>query len=209
VLEPSVLSPQHADCSLDGNVQTPCTDEFLVSICVEFCKTHSHPLIANVRHSEQAEQDRRLTFLAQEVKRLVFHPQLFPSEVSRIRFLNFLAADSRFQLGEAVSSLLIQNEIQTIQDTWRRNVSRKNYLEGSRGWENFLLFDAPGLDFTSERTTPKSTVQVLPPVASRIVGDFEREEREIVRFVEQVRKICPPFDLGLSVKTNSCRTTPR
>jgi hypothetical protein len=90
----------------------------------------------------------------------------------------------------------MKQEIQNLQEAWQKNVSRKGYLEGTRGWENFLLFDAPGVPHTSERTTPESMVQVLSPVASRIVGDYEREEREIVRFVQEVCHIFSYFGSG-------------
>ena len=180
----------------DGIVQQACSDDFLIVLCLEFCKVQSHQLISRLRCLDQAEQDQRLGFLAYEIKRLLQHPELFPSESSRVRFLTFLAADSRFQSCKAISSLLMQNEIHNIQESWRKNVSRRGYVEGTRGWENFLLLDAPGLPFTSDKTMPKSIVQVMPPVASRIVADFEREEREILRFVEQVRRLSSCFVSG-------------
>jgi hypothetical protein len=173
--------------SVSGVVLHSCSDDFMIVLCLEFWKAQSHQLMRSLRKFDQREQDQRLKFLAHEIQRLLRHPQLFPSESSRIRFFAFLAVDSRFQLCEAVSGLLMQNEIQDLQETWRKNVSRKGYLEGTRGWENFLLFDAPGLRLSSDRTVPESMVQAMPPVAARIVADFEREEREIVRFVEQVR----------------------
>jgi hypothetical protein len=142
-----------------------------------------------VRDLNQADQDQRVKFLAHEIKRLLEQPKLFPCDGSRVRFLAFLAADSRLQICEAVDSLLMQREIHVIQEAWRKNVSRKGYLEGTRGWENFLLLDAPGIEFVPGRTTPKSIVQIMPPVAARIVADYEKEEREIVRFVQQVRQL--------------------
>lgn len=171
----------------DGVVQQCCSNGFLIVLCIEFSKAQSHQLISKLRHLGQADQDQRIGFITYEIRRLLHYPGLFPSESSRVRFLTFLAADSRFQLCEAISDLLMQSEMQDIQETWQKNVSRKRYLDGTRGWENFLLFDAPGLPFTSDRTTPESMVQVLTPVASRIVADFEKEEREILRFVRQVR----------------------
>ncbi len=81
----------------------------------------------------------------------------------------------------------MQSEMRAIQQTWQKNVSRKRYIDDTRDWENFLLSDAPELFFISDRTTPEFMIQVLPPVVSRIVADFEREEREILRFVRQVR----------------------
>lgn len=180
------MPPQLTFPSEDGVVQQSCSDDFLIVLCVEFCKAQSHQLIIKLRQLDRAEQDQRIGFIAHETRRLLHQPRLFPSESSRVRFLTFLAADSRFQLCEAISGLLMQSEVQDIQETWQKNVSRKGYLDGTRGWENFLLSDAPGLPFTSDRTTPESTVQVLPPVASRIVADFEKEEREMLRFVRQV-----------------------
>ncbi len=171
----------------DGVVQQSCSDDFLIVLCIEFCKAQSHQLMSKLRHLCQAKQNQRIRFISYEVGRLLRHPSLFPSESSRVRFLTFLAADSRFQLCEAISCLLMQSEMQAIQQTWQKNVSRKRYLDSTRGWENFLLSDAPGLSFNSDRTTPESVVQVLPPAASRIVADFEKEEREILRFV---RKVC-------------------
>lgn len=170
----------------DDMVQHSCSEEFLIILCLEFCKAQSHSLISRIRDLEQEEQEQRLRFLIYEITRLLKHPQLFPSELLRVRFLTFLAVDSRFQMFEATSSLLMQNEVHVIQETWQKNISRKGYLKDTRGWENFLLSNAPGLSFTTDQTVPKSMVQIMPPIASRIVGDFEREEREILRFVEQV-----------------------
>jgi hypothetical protein len=102
---PADISSQH------GLVQHSCSDEFLVFLCIEFCKAQSHKLISRLRDLEPAEQDQRLKFLAYEIKRLLQQPQLFPSETSTIRFLSFLAADLRLQLCEAISSLLMQNEV--------------------------------------------------------------------------------------------------
>ncbi len=172
-----------------ANALHTCSDEYLIGLCIEFCKAQSYQLVSRLRDVDEAGQDQRLRYLAHEIKRLLEHPRLFPSEASRVRFLTFLAADSRLQLCEAVSSLLMQKEVHNMQEAWRKNVSRTGYLEGTKGWENFLLLDAPGLDFTSGRTMPKSVVQIMPPIASRIVADFEKEEREIVRFVQQVRRL--------------------
>ena len=124
--------------------------------------------------------------LTSEIPRLFEYPGLFPSESLRIRFLHFIALDSDLQLCEAIGSLVMESELQGINEGWRKDVSRKRYLEGTRGWENFLMFDAPGIPLTSERTEPKSMVQAMPPIASRIVADFEREEQEILRFVQTV-----------------------
>lgn len=192
----------------DGIVQHPCSNDFLITICIEFCKAQSHQMISRLRDLEQPQQSQRLEFLAYEVMRLFQHPQLFPSDSSRIRFLSFLAADSRLQLCEAISSMLMQNEMQTMHVSWRKNVSRKGYIEGTRGWENFLLSDAPGLPFDSDRTEPKSMVQVMPPVASRIIADFEREEREILRFVEQVCKLFKCFGLGFAASSDVWKEQP-
>jgi hypothetical protein len=153
---------------------------------LEYCKAHSHQLISELRELNQAEQGQRIEFLAHEIKRLLQHSHLFPSDSSRVRFLNFLAADTRSQMCESISTLLMKQEMQNLQETWQKNVTRKGYLEGTRGWENFLLLDAPGVPHTSERTSPESMVQIVPPVATRIVYDYEREEREIVRFVQKV-----------------------
>jgi hypothetical protein len=68
----------------------------------------------------------------------------------------------------------------------RKNETRKPYVDGSRTWENFLFDGAPGTPYRVIQTIPKSVFQVIPAVGMRIVADFEREEAEIVRFVEQV-----------------------
>lgn len=192
----------------DGIVQQPCSEDFLAVLCVQFCKAQSHQLISTLRELEELEQDQRLEFLAYEIERLLQHPELFPSQPTRVRFLAFLAADSRFQICEAISSLLMQSEMHTMQEMWRKNVSRKDYLEGTRGWENFLLFDAPGLPFSSTRTEPKSMVQLLPPVGARIVGDYEKEEREIVRFVQQVCGLCLYLMFGLAIPADDFEEQP-
>lgn len=87
---------------------------------------------------------------------------------------------------QVIINLLVQKEVHTIQEGWQKQVSRKGYLKGTRGWENFLLSDAPGLGLPPQRTMPKSIVQIMPPVASRIIAGFERDERAIIRFVQQV-----------------------
>ena len=71
--------------------------------------------------------------------------------------------------------------------TERKETTRSSYVRGGKSWENFLLDGAPGTPFTVERTIPKSAVQIIPAVGMRIVTDFEKEEFEIVRFVELVR----------------------
>ncbi len=153
---------------------------------MEFMKAKSYHLVAISLEVSEEEQIKRLKFLVDELQRLFQHPQLFQSNKTRARFFALLGVDSRLQFGKASSDLLVEAEIRKIMGSSRKNETRKSFLDGSRGWENFLLDGAPGTGFNYIQTLPRSVFQAVPAVGIRIVADFEREEAEIIRFVEQV-----------------------
>jgi len=107
--------------------------------------------------------------------------------------MSILALDSEIRFARASKELLLKEEMRQIDRISRQQFTRPIYKEGSKGWENFFLNMAPGAPDAPiqrpgqrGRTIPESAFQVIPSVGMRIVSDFEREEAEIVRFVEQV-----------------------
>ena len=143
-------------------------------------------MVTVVTEVDQEEHIARLKFLIHELQRLICYPRLFRSANVEARFFSLLGADSRMQFGKACSKLLMEAEMRKIMRSSRKNETRKSFIDGSRNWENFLLDGAPGMQYTVVQTVPKSTFQMVPAVGMRIVADFEREEAEIIRFVEQV-----------------------
>lgn len=168
-----------------------CTTEYLRHLYIELLRALARPFLSLTDQADnlgEAEYEDQLKMITYEIQRLLNHPLLFPSEAARVKFLALLALDSKLQFEEAISGLLIEAEIQELDDVRRQDYSRPSYLPGTHGWENFLLNMAPGgPEDPSNRatTTPKSSFQMIPPVGMRIIGEFEREEREIVRFIEQ------------------------
>jgi hypothetical protein len=136
--------------------------------------------------SDREKQLTRLNFVNHELRRLIDHPGLFPSQVVHVRFAALMGADSELQLTQACKDLLVAEQIQKLQEISRKQWTRRTFADGTLGWENFLLDGAIGTTFKVQKTMPKSAFQIIPTVGMRIVGDYEREEQEIVRFVQQV-----------------------
>jgi hypothetical protein len=153
---------------------------------MEFIKTKAYSMVIVVAEVKDEQQIARLRFLIHELQRLIEYPQLFRTANIKARFFALLGADSRVQFGKACISLLLEAEMRKIMRSSHKNETRKSYVDGSRSWENFLFDGAPGTPYRVIQTLPKSIFQVIPAVGMRIVADFEREEAEIVRFVEQV-----------------------
>lgn len=168
-----------------------CTRDYLRHLCIELLRALAQPflsLVHDVDENDQDEYEDRLAMITYEIQRLLEHPLLFPSESTRVKFLALLALDSKLQFEEALSGLLIEAEIQELDDVRRQDYSRPLYLPGTHGWENFLLNMAPGApEDPSNRasTTPKSSFQMLPPVGLRILAEYERQEQDVVRFIEK------------------------
>ena len=146
-------------------------------------------VIAGVDFLDEDETLRRLRHLCAEIQRLLEHPELFPSNEVRARFLAAMALDSELQFLSASTSLLINSEMDAIKDYTEQEFARPTYAEDCNGWENFLLNMAPGApnDPTDRaRTTPTTSFQIIPPVGMRIISDMEREERDIERYLVEV-----------------------
>jgi hypothetical protein len=153
---------------------------------MEFIKARAYSMVIVVAEVKGEQQIARLRFLIHELQRLIEYPQLFRTADIEARFFALLGADSRVQFGKACTDLLLEAEMHNIMRSSHKNETRKCYVDGSRSWENFLFDGAPGTPYRAIQTIPKSVFQVIPAVGMRIVADFEREEAEIVRFVEQV-----------------------
>ena len=173
-------------------------------------KARAYDLVSAVTELSEEEQARRqeeqimrLGFLVRELRRLLQTPQLFPSAAVRARFFAMLGVDSRLRFGEACKDLLLKAELCKIMRSARKNQTRKLYREDCRAWDNFLLNGAPGTPFEIIPTLPKSAFQVIPAAGMRIVTDFEREESEIVRWVEQVS----PHDMSMTSQIANTNTT--
>jgi hypothetical protein len=169
-----------------GRVQSPCSTALLLTLSMEFFKASAYSMVAVVKEVNEERQIARLRFLTHELQRLIENPRLFPSANVEARFLALLGLESRNEFGKACSDLLLEAEMRKIMRSSLKNETRKSYVDGSKGWENFLLDGAPGMPFPVIQTTPKSVFQVVPAAGMRIVADYEREEAEILRFMEQV-----------------------
>lgn len=184
----SNLNMKSSNMTPDGVVMEPCTTQYLQYLCVEAFRATAQPLVRFVKDTNEDEDEDRLELITYELQRLLHHPALFPSESARVKFLALMALDSELQFQEACSGLMIEAEIHELDSVRRHEYSRPLYQPGTRGWENFLLNMAPGApEDPSNRaiTTPKSALQMVPAVGLRILADFEREEQDIVRYIEQ------------------------
>jgi hypothetical protein len=153
---------------------------------MEFFRASAYSMAVVVKEVNEEQQVARLRFLTHELQRLIQNPRLFPSNNVEARFLALLGLESRNEFGKACSNLLVEAEMRKIMHSSLKNETRKSYVDGSKGWENFLLDDAPGIPIPVIQTTPKSVFQVVPAAGMRIVADYEREEAEILRFMKQV-----------------------
>lgn len=151
-------------------------------------RARAEPFVKITKNLDQKIQIRRLQFIVHELTRLFRHPGLFPSGNEQVRFLAIVAIDSELDFREACGNLLIEAEIAKIDRISRESFARPLYVAGSKGWENFLLNMAPGApEEPSQRakTIPKSAFQIVPAVGMRVIADLEREEAEIVRYVQR------------------------
>jgi hypothetical protein len=184
---------------------TGCSMRYLLILLLELQKARAYALLRISGASKDEKQLDRLQFLAREISRILGRPGLFPSLNVKARFLSILAADAELQFSQACKALLLKRELRNLERQSCTQLTRATYTDGSRGWENFLLNGAPGSGFVSHRTTPASIFQVVTAVGMRILADFDREEAEIVRFVQEVSHLTMPR--GQAAKVTDCRST--
>ncbi|ETN43366.1 uncharacterized protein HMPREF1541_02525 [Cyphellophora europaea CBS 101466] len=181
--------------AVNGVVIEQCTVEYLHHLCVEMLRAMAQPFVRLAKDTNEDEDEDRLEFIIHELKRLLLNPALFPSDSARVKLLALAALDSELQFQEACGNHIVENEVQELELVRRQAYSRPLYQPGTHGWENFLLNMAPGApEDPSNRaiSTPKSSFQMIPAVGLRILADFEREERDIVKYIEQA-----PTDYGV------------
>jgi hypothetical protein len=177
-----------ADFVADGVVIRPCTTGYLRYLCLELFRVSAIPLVRIVNDTDHDADENRAEFVVHEIKRLTLHPGLFPSELAQLRFQALIASDAELQFKAACSSLIIEAEISELEDLRRQLYSRPTYQPGMKGWENFLFNMAPGApEDPSKRSTtaPGSSFQMVPVAGLRIAAEFEKEEREIVKYTEE------------------------
>ena len=172
---------------------TSCSMRYLLMLLLELQKARAHALLRVSGASRDEKQLGRVQFLAREISRLLGRPGLFPSLNVKARFLSILAADAELQFSQACKALLLKRELRNLERQSRTQLTRATYKDGSCGWENFLLNGAPGSGFVSYRTTPESIFQVVTAVGMRILADYDREEAEIVKFVQEVSHLTMPL----------------
>jgi hypothetical protein len=155
-----------------------------LTLVLEVLRSRAYPLVKLVRSHNVGDQIRRLKFVYREIHRLFQHPELFPSPVVRALFVALLASDATLQFTQAVKGLLLR---EITEDFALRShmYTRPTYLPGSKGWENYLLNNAPGLPLKHLRVTtiPKTSYQVIPITGLRIIGDATREERHLANWI--------------------------
>lgn len=179
---PSKILTENAD----EGVELKCSTNYLLTLLLELHKARAQPLLQLTGLSSEESHLRRLQFLAHEISRLLQQPDLFVSSQVRARFLSMLSADAELHFTQACKNLLVNQELRNLERRSRKALTRTPYKDGSVGWENFLLDGAPGSGHASHRTAPTSIFQVVPAVGMRIIADYDREEVEIVRYVEEV-----------------------
>lgn len=160
-----------------------CTMEYLLAMTVEMLRARSFVLTAVAQEKDFTTQLSRMEHIVHDFERLLSHPELFPSLEIYLQFIGVMNLNSEIQQAEVCRSLLLTEEAKALEEVSRNQFTRPTYIRGSKGWENFLLNLAPGAGLRPEicrPTTPKSALQILTPIAARIVGDFEREEEGII-----------------------------
>ena len=170
----------------DGSVVITADDKYLHVLVIEMHRAWAEDMITEVDTIDEDDILRRLRYLSAEIERLLENPDVFPSEEARVRFLAAISIDSELQHRSACTTLLLRAEFDAIQEYTEQEFTRPSYAEDCNGWENFLLNMAPGApnDPTDRaRTTPQTSFQMIPPVGMRIIGDLEREEREIEKYL--------------------------
>lgn len=164
--------------------------DYLLSLGLEVLRAKASPMVKATRNISFQEQASRLQFVSTETRRLFQHPGLFPSESARVRFAALLALDSGLQFVEAVKEHLLFGLQRDLEEWNCQSDAQPSYEKGTKGWENFLLNKAPGVPkVTGEnprQTTPKSAYQLIPAVGMRIVGDANRVEAFMQRWIDQV-----------------------
>ncbi|KIW76913.1 hypothetical protein Z517_09357 [Fonsecaea pedrosoi CBS 271.37] len=170
----------------EGQVVQVCSEEYLVTLGLEVLRAKAFPLVKLVRPLDVDEQIRRLKFSSKEVLRLLRAPDLFPSTGSRARFAAILALDANLQFVQAVKELLVRDIARDV-NSYYLACARPMYQHGSKGWENFLLNMAPGtpIGFSRTETIPKSSYQVIPIGGIRILGDAQREEEALEKWISE------------------------
>lgn len=169
---------------------------YLLILLLELQKARAHALLRVSGASKDEKQLGRFQFLVREISRLLERPSLFPSLAVKARFLTVMAADAELQFSQAYKALLLKRELRNLERQSRTQLTRATYVNGSCGWENFFLNGAPGSGFVSHRTTPASIFQVVTAVGMRILADYDREEAEIVKLVEEVSPPAMPRGQG-------------
>lgn len=172
----------------DSIVVLPCSEKYLHILSVEISRAWAQPVAEEVNSIAADDAEQRTRFVLNEVGRLLDHPDLFPFNEARVRFLAMLTLDSELRFTVTYANLLIELELEDLEYITERDYSRKTYKEDCSGWENFLLNKAPGApkDHTDRtETVPETSLQLLPPVAMRIVNDIVAEEKDILTFMEE------------------------
>ncbi|KAK5053167.1 hypothetical protein LTR84_002141 [Exophiala bonariae] len=187
---PVLLEVQHRGLlDAKGKVVTTCSPEYLLSIGLEVLRAKASPIVKLTKYISFEEQALRVQFISTEVRRLFHHPGLFPSDSARVRFAALLALDSGLQFVEAVKEHLLSSLQRDMKHFNCESDAQPSYKKGTKGWENFLLNKAPGVPKTvnedPRQTAPKSAFQLIPPVGMRIVGDANREEANVHRWIVQ------------------------
>ena len=188
------MIPCSALNSPDGRVISSCDVRFLHTLSLEITRARTFPSVRCVKPVDEEQQLRRLGFLIHELHRLFNNPGLFPSLVHQVRFAALVGSDAELQLTQACNDLLIAEQIQKLHSISRTQWTRKTFNAGALNWENFLSDGAPGTGLQTQETIPKSSFQVIPAVGMRIVGDYEREEQEIIQHIHRVSRcysLCP------------------
>lgn len=210
-LSPAEFDIKRTNATSDGVVMERCTVDYIHQLCLEALRAMASPLLRIIKDTNEDEDEDRLELVTHETQRLLQHPELFPSESIRVKFLALMALDSELQFQEACVMLLIEGEIHELDSVRRHEYSRPLYQPGTRGWENFLLNMAPGApEDPSNRaiTTPKSAFQMVPAVGLRILADFEREEQDIVRYIDQAPANYRVEPAQTTLMINFDKTTP-
>jgi hypothetical protein len=160
---------------------------YLHILSIEMSRAWAELVAEEVGSINADDSEQRYQFLFSEVGRLLDHPDLFPSDEARVRFLAILSLDSELRFTSVYTNLLIELELEDLEEITEREFSRSSYSEGYTGWENFLFNTAPGApkDVTDRKEAKsKTSLQMLPPVAMRIVNDLAAEEKHVLKFME-------------------------
>jgi hypothetical protein len=153
---------------------------------LEILRVRAFPLVKLTRAHDLKAHVQRVQFVVAETHRLLQHPEIFPSSTIRTRFVAIVASDANLQFVQAVKEMLLHDIADNISRHYHSR-NRPSFLPGSKGWENFLFHQAPGVPIQGGRvtTTPKSSYQMIPTVGLRIVGDACREEDILSTWIKE------------------------